>query len=259
MFKEKIDTMSGHWILAKLGKKVLRPGGKNLTLKMLSLLNINTNDSIIEFAPGLGYTAKLTLAKNPKSYTGVDSDEEAVLFLQKKIKNTQALFINKNASQTQLPDEVATKIYGEAMLTMQANHRKEEIIREAHRLLAPGGLYAIHELVLFPDSLDEESKKTIQYELAESMKVNARPLTIAEWKDTLESQGFRIKQIEKAPMHLLQAGRIISDEGFLGFLGIVKKLILNPDIKKRVLQMRKTFKKYENHLEAIVIISEKIN
>ncbi|MCW2465123.1 hypothetical protein [Elizabethkingia anophelis] len=34
--------MSGHWLLAKIGKKVLRAGGKDLTLKMLELLSINT-------------------------------------------------------------------------------------------------------------------------------------------------------------------------------------------------------------------------
>jgi hypothetical protein len=36
-----IEKMSGHWLLAKIGKKVLRPGGKDLTLKMLELLAIN--------------------------------------------------------------------------------------------------------------------------------------------------------------------------------------------------------------------------
>ena len=46
--------MPGHWLLAKLGKRVLRPGGLALTRAMLDRLNIQTQDSVIEFAPGLG-------------------------------------------------------------------------------------------------------------------------------------------------------------------------------------------------------------
>jgi hypothetical protein len=47
MNTEKIEKMSGHWLLAKLGKKVLRPGGVTLTQKMLSMLNITSNDDVV--------------------------------------------------------------------------------------------------------------------------------------------------------------------------------------------------------------------
>ena len=35
-----INRRQGHWILAKMGKKVLRPGGKELTLKLIKNLEI---------------------------------------------------------------------------------------------------------------------------------------------------------------------------------------------------------------------------
>ena len=35
MSKDSIEKMSGHWVLAKVGKKVLRPGGKQMTDKMI--------------------------------------------------------------------------------------------------------------------------------------------------------------------------------------------------------------------------------
>lgn len=63
MRNQAINTAQGHWILAKMGKKVLRPGGKELTEKLIQNLEITKDDDIVEFAPGLGYTASIALKK----------------------------------------------------------------------------------------------------------------------------------------------------------------------------------------------------
>lgn len=252
-----IEKMSGHWLLAKIGKKVLRPGGKDLTLKMLELLAINKNDLVTEFAPGLGFTACKIIEYQPEAYTGIDADEEAVELLKRKFSETKAVFQNDHAAQTRLNDNSQTKVLGEAMLTMQADHRKSEIVKEAYRILKPGGLYALHELALMPEALDESVKAHIQRELAEVIKVNARPLTLGEWKKVLEKEGFSILNIETAPMHLLEPKRIISDEGFLGFLNIAKNMVLHPGIRERVLRMKNIFTKYNKNLCAVIIIARK--
>lgn len=252
------NKAQGHWILAKMGKKVLRPGGKELTLKLVYALNVSQNDDVAEFAPGLGYTASLILNGTPKSYVGVDSDSEAVAFLSKKIKGNNITFITGNAAQTGLLAESKDKVYGEAMLTMHADHRKSEIVKEAHRVLRKGGLYAIHELGLFPDNLDESLKTEIQRDLALAIKVNARPLTVNEWKSILEKEGFRIKVVETNGMHLLEPGRIIDDEGLFGALKIVCNVLTTLSARKRILAMRKTFRKYQAHMNAVVIVAEKI-
>ena len=36
----KAEKMPGHWLLARLGKRVLRPGGRQLTQGMIEALNI---------------------------------------------------------------------------------------------------------------------------------------------------------------------------------------------------------------------------
>ena len=46
----KSEKMPGHWLLARLGKRVLRPGGRQLTRRMIEALNIQPADSVIEFA-----------------------------------------------------------------------------------------------------------------------------------------------------------------------------------------------------------------
>ncbi|MCS4301841.1 class I SAM-dependent methyltransferase [Chryseobacterium sp. BIGb0232] len=252
-----IEKMSAHWLLAKIGKKVLRPGGLVLTQKMLKMLDINSHDRIVEFAPGIGFTAKLTLKKNPESYTGIDAEQEAVDLLKKNFINTAAQFKLGNAAHSDLAEQSANKVYGEAMLSMHSDHRKSEIIREASRILVPKGYYAIHELALAPDSLDENVKLQIQKELALSLKVNTRPLTVSEWTQLLEKEGFQILKTETAPMHLLELQRIISDEGLSGFLKIAGNIIIQPKIRSRILQMRRVFKKHNNCLCAVAILAQK--
>ena len=69
---EKIISNSnkGFWVLSKLGKKVLRPGGKELTEKMVEHLSIQPNHVLVEFAPGRGLTTAMLLQEKPKEYFG---------------------------------------------------------------------------------------------------------------------------------------------------------------------------------------------
>ncbi|MGV9014060.1 MAG: methyltransferase domain-containing protein [Flavobacteriales bacterium] len=247
----------GHWLLAKMGKKVLRPGGKELTMGLMDKLAITAQDDLVEFAPGMGFTAGIALAKHPRSYTGIELNEEAATMLRKKIHGAGREIIIGNACCSTLESSSVDKVYGEAMLTMQADHRKAEIIREAYRILRPGGLYGIHEIALTPDTMPEEGKRQVQHDLAATIKVNARPLTRAEWTAMLEGEGFKVESILTNPMLLLEAGRIVDDEGFLRTMKIAFNILTHPKARKRILAMRKVFRQYESSMSAIAIVARK--
>src|SRR5699024_5781216 len=134
--------------------------------------------------------AQLLFDQQPKSYVGIELNEEACARLIERFSAPHHDFINTSAAKTGLPSGSVDKIIGEAMLTMQADHRKAGIIKEAYRILKPGGTYAIHELGLVPDDIDPQIKKDIQLKLAKEIKINARPLTKKEWFGQLEKQGF---------------------------------------------------------------------
>jgi len=40
-----VTRMQGHWLLARMGKRVLRPGGLELTHRLLERLDIGTTDN----------------------------------------------------------------------------------------------------------------------------------------------------------------------------------------------------------------------
>ena len=171
------SRMPGHWLLAQMGKRVLRPGGLELTTQMLESLDIRPSDSVVEFAPGLGVTAKMALARQPASYTGVEREEVAARQVRRYLDGNGRQCLVGRAEETGLPEESSTVVFGEAMLTMQTATHKTAIVREARRLLRPGGRYGIHELCLQPDDLDESVKSEISRALSETIHVGARPLT----------------------------------------------------------------------------------
>lgn len=252
------DKMPGHWLLARLGKRVLRPGGRQLTVRMIEALNIGPADDVIEFAPGLGDTARLTLARKPARYRAVERDKDAAGLVQKLLDGPTQTCVIGLADNTELPDATATVVYGEAMLSMQTPEQKSSIVREAYRLLKPGGRYGIHELCLIPNEVDERTKQEIQEELVAVVHHGTRPLTVTEWQTLLETQGFAVESHALAPMHLLEPGRLLRDEGIPGALRFAFNLLRNREARDRVLAMRRVFARYQNHLAAIMLIGHKL-
>ena len=87
MFENKnIATVPGHWLLARLGKRVLRPGGLKLTQAMLDEAQI-ANKVVVELAPGIGRTAQEILARTPLSYTGIDANADSVKLVSALVKD----------------------------------------------------------------------------------------------------------------------------------------------------------------------------
>lgn len=256
----KLNTanMPGHWLLARLGKRVLRPGGLELTESMLQALKVSDIDDVVEFAPGLGVTTKMVLKLNPASFTAIERDPNAAAHVARHFDRPTHRCVNGRAEDSGLKDQVASVVYGEAMLSMQTANGKRRIVREAHRLLRPGGRYGIHELALTPDDLDPQVKNQIETELSDVIHIGARPLTPSEWAEILTTEGFRVVSVQTNPMHLLEPMRMVRDEGVEGVLRIAFSLAKDPIARRRVLEMHGTFKRWENQLCAISMVAERL-
>ena len=251
--------LQGHWLLARIGKHVLRPGGKKLTERMLANADIAGKD-VVEFAPGLGLTTRAILERDPKSYRGVDRDPQVVDIISKLTSEKATIpasCVQRDAADTGLESNSADVGIGEAMLTMQTERGKQAIIGEAFRLLRAGGTYSIHELGLQPDNLDESVKDEVRKALARSIKVDARPLTEQEWRELLEAEGFEVLWRGKEPMALLDMKRNIADEGIGGVLRILRNVLGNTAIPAPVPNMFHTFDKYSNELTGIAFVVRK--
>jgi SAM-dependent methyltransferase len=251
----RAEDTPGHWLLARLGKRVLRPGGLGLTRRLLEHAAIPGAD-VVELAPGLGRTAAEITGRRPRSYVGVEKDEDAAR-LTRKVVEPAGTVVTADAAATGLPGASADVVLGEAMLTMQSDSAKQVIVAEAVRLLRPGGRYAIHELGLHPDGLDPQVKDALRQELARTIKVNARPLTLAEWQALLEAAGLAVEWTGTAPMELLKVRRNLADEGLAGTARIVRNVLRDPDARRRVLSMRALFRRHRDALRGVALVARR--
>ncbi len=251
------SRMQGHWLLARLGKRVLRPGGIDLTRRMLAAAALAPGERVVELGPGVGRTAELLLARHPSSYYGVDPNPEgrdqvaAILD-----KHPGAEYVVADAAATGLPAASADLVVGEAMLTIQSDEHKREIVAEAVRLLAPGGRYAIHELALRGDRSPAELEAA-RKELSRTIRVGARPLPLEAWKDLLTDAGLVVEWTGTAPMHLLEPGRLVQDEGLLGAARFWRNVGRTPGARDRVRAMRQAFQLQGELLSAVGMVARR--
>ncbi len=252
-----IEKMPGHWLLARMGKRVLRPGGIELTRQMLDALDVQPSDEVVEFASGLVVTARLTLARQPAAYTAIEQNEAAAQQMRSYLQGPAQQCRVGRAEETGLPDASATVVYGEALLTMQTPGVKQKIVEEAWRLLKPGGRYGIHELCLQPDDLPQSQKDEINQALSQAIHVGARPLTVPEWRALLEEAGFTVTAQATAPMHLLETKRLIQDEGWGGALRFTLNVLRNRAAYRRIAAMRTVFRRYEERMGSVMLVGVK--
>ena len=252
-----LDRMPGHWLLAQMGKQVLRPGGLELTVQMLDALDIGAEDDVVEFAPGLGVTARATMDRGPRSYTGIERSEEAAAQVRRYLQEPISRCLTGRAEATGLPDGSASVVYGEAILSLQPGPHKSASVEEAARVLNAGGRCGIHELALAPASLSDEVKLEVQQAISKSVNVGARPLTSTEWRRLLIQHGFAVRDEFRAPMHLLEPRRFIRDEGLTRTLRFAWNVVRTPVARRRIRQMRSVLRRYADHLSAIAIVAVK--
>jgi len=215
-----VDRMPAHWLMARLGKRVLRPGGREATRWLLDRARIDGTDDVIELAPGLGATARELLARGPRSYVAVERDAAAVSATEQVIEEmiagaraVEARVVKADASRTGVADESASVVIGEAMLSMQPPRHKQAIIHEAARVLRPGGRYLLHELAVVPEDIAPSLHAQLEKDLSASIHVGVRIGTPSQWREWLEAEGFALEEVHLLPMRLLEVDRLLQDEG----------------------------------------------
>jgi hypothetical protein len=80
---------------------------------------------------------------------------------------------------------------------------------------------------------------------------------VREWKELLTQAGLEVDFEQTAPMHLLEPARLVRDEGLLRAIRFVWNVARHAEARRRVLKMRRVFRKFSRHLAAIALVATK--
>jgi ubiquinone/menaquinone biosynthesis C-methylase UbiE len=255
-----VEKMPAHWLFARLGKRVLRPGGLETTRWLLDTTDVGESDVVVELAPGLGVTARAILSRAPGDYVGVERDAEALAFTRLALDGAgfpDARLVEGDAASVPLEDGSATVVIGEAMLSMQTERKKHAIIAEASRVLCEGGRYAIHELAVGPADIDDAHLERIEHDLSKAIHVGVRIGTVSRWCGWLAEHGFEVEALTTAPMRLLEPDRLLRDEGALGAARFAWNALRTKGAVERLRTVRATFRAHASELCAVAIVARR--
>ncbi len=259
--EREVERVAGFSLLGSLGKRVLRPGGAELTDHLLDTLAIGPDDDVVEIAPGRGRTARLILDRHPASYTGVDRDEAAERSVVPLLHGDSQRFRLGSVSRTGLGDASMSVAIGEAVLTMHPRAAKANIVAELARVVRPGGRLGLHEVAFRLDDLDpvldddDVEQLRIRTELTSHFKVSFNAMTMDDWTELLDQEGFELQSVERAPLRLLEPDRIVADEGVIGAARFAANVIAKPEIRRRITHMRAAMRRNAPHLRAVAMVA----
>ena len=137
--------MSKSWsyILAKLGKTRLRPGGKEATDWLIQQGAFSQDKQVLEVACNMCTTSIYLAHTYGCHIQGVDINKKALEKAQENISaaGLESYIQVQQANAVKLPfdDNQFDIVLNEAMLTMLPIAIKEKALREYYRVLKPGG------------------------------------------------------------------------------------------------------------------------
>lgn len=258
---QDLERTAGFALLGSLGKRVLRPGGMELTDRLLTRLAIGPEDDVVEIAPGRGRTAREILAHHPASYTGIDRDDAARRSVVPLLDGPKQRFRLGSVSRTGLEDGAASVAVGEAVLTMHPRAAKARILTELARVVRPGGRLGLHEVAYRFDDLDPDFDRPdleqvrISTELTAHFKVAFNAMTMDDWTTLLAENGFELVHVDQAPLRLLEPDRIVADEGLLGAAFFAANVLIRPPLARRILRMRAAMRRNAPNLRAVAMVA----
>ncbi|NEP56060.1 MAG: class I SAM-dependent methyltransferase [Symploca sp. SIO2G7] len=251
-----LQTAPGHQILAKAGKKLLRPGGRAATEQLFASANFQPGDTVLELAASFGHSAIALAKQHQVKVTGIEKNVESVAKAQAniaaaRVKNQVNVIEGDIFHLDRVPGEFDF-VLAEAILTMQTPLSKAKILAGVRDRLRPGGQFLSHELLV------RNGKAEVRQALSSVIRVNANPLNEIEWIQACETAGLQVQCHQMGVMGLLNPQQILDDEGCLGTMKIAWNLLTRPQLRARILKMRKVFQDYQDDLGYIVLCAKRI-
>ncbi len=249
-----MKKVAGHELLARVGKKKLRPGGKEATDWLIEHAKLNKDKKVLEVACNMGTTLIEIVKTYDLDIIGVDMSKDALEKAQQNIKNenleSKVKLVNADARDLPFEDESFDVVINEAMLTMLNHDDKQKAINEYFRVLKKGGILLTHDVNL-PHEDPEFIKK-----LRNVIAVPASPLNENNWKKLFEKAGFSEITTKAGKMIFMSEKGLMKDEGYDGMMKMYENAAKDPNYQQFI-EMKKFFVENEDEMNYIAVVSQK--
>lgn len=245
------QNATGHQILAAAGKKMLRPGGRIATEQLFEWADFKAGETVLELASSFGYSAIALAQRFGVRVVGVEKNPDSLARARANIEaaglTSQVEVIEGDVFHLEGICEQFDYVLAEAILSMQSVPGKAKILAGVRDRLKPGGKFLSHEL------LARNQEAEIHQALAQVIRANSTPLSETNWIAACETAGLQVQQHQTGAMALLNLRRMLQDEGVVDTARILWNVLTRPQLRERILAMRRVFQQYQQDLGYIVL------
>ncbi|NJM74400.1 MAG: class I SAM-dependent methyltransferase [Scytonema sp. RU_4_4] len=250
------QTATGHEVLAAVGKKILRPGGRAATEQLFQWAGFKPGETVLELASSFGYSAIALAQRYHVRVVGIEKNPNSVARARTNIAaaglSSQVEIIEGDIFHLDRIAEQFDYVLAEAILTMQSPPGKAKLLSTIRDRLKPGGKFLSHEL------LARSRETEIHKALAQAIRVNSTPLSEFNWMSTCATAGFQVEQHQTGAMELLNLRRLLQDEGILNTVRILWNILRYPQLRERVSAIHQVFQQYQQDLSYIIMCATRV-
>ena len=182
----------------------------NLDRMMVERGRIDSSSRVLDLGCGNGATAIALSARQGCHVTGIDLSGVRVANAQKaresQTPEAQQKLAFQKASATELPfpDGSFTHVWSQAVIYHVPD--KRTALKEAHRVLAPGGIMVFDDLTKPKSEISSEAQKYVYERLLYDTE-----FTFESYQDALADQGFRVLEAQDLSEHLKTSYLILAE------------------------------------------------
>ncbi len=177
-----------------------------------ALAELKPGETVLDLGSGGGIDVLLSARRvgpTGKAY-GLDMTDE-MLALARENQRTAGVenveFLRGEIESIPLPDNSVDVIISNCVINLSAD--KDRVLREAFRVLKPGGRFAVSDVVVHGDVPAEVRRNVLLW-----VGCIAGALQDTEYKSKLEAAGFEAVEIEPTRVHNIEDARVfLHDQG----------------------------------------------
>lgn len=246
---EEVAALDPYALMAVLGKKVIHPGGRKSTQKLLKLAQLGPEHRVLEIGCGVGTTAIEIASRYGCHVTAVDIDplmlERAQAAVDEAGLGDRVQIMQGDIQALPFPDEFADRVIVEAV-TMFVD--KQLAINEVKRVCVSGGLVLDHEFV-YQTTPPAEVKQIVEGEICGGISFN----TSEEWAQLYEQAGFTDIQTHEGPFLMMTPRGMLYDEGLGNTLSMMWRVLSRAAYRSRMMWLMSRMARAQRYLGYVVL------
>jgi ubiquinone/menaquinone biosynthesis C-methylase UbiE len=251
---DELKLLDPYTLLAVLGKKVIRPGGRGSSETIFRMADFQADHNVLDIGCGVGTTAIEITSRFGCHVTAVDIDNRMIEYARNNIRRAGVAdrITLKQCDIQALP--FAHSVFD--VVTIEAvsmfTRDQQASIQEAVRVCRPGGYVFDHEFV-WAKPPPTNLRHVFDAMVCPGMSFE----TEREWSELYQSAGQEDIRAVPVPFDLLTPRGMLRDEGLTGTIAFIGRAMSRWGYITRMLWLIRVLAKVSPFLSSVVIASTK--